>query len=270
MSGPPGESISPLIPDLLDATLVLVRHGESEYIVEGRFQGQAETLLSPAGLRQAALVAERLAHRTTRRRCRCRWDRLREVVHPAAAHHPDGGGDPGRLDAPPTARPSRACSRSARANGKACTATRSPRATPTRWPHGGAADDELGARRRVDVEVQGRLRPALAAMLARLAVGGVPAARPIAGRGLRGRAGHPPVVDRGRARRHLQSAAADALRSAARTVLDVGDGSRRDHGHRVPGGRPVLRAHNLTGHLAASLDEAAQEAQEERSRSGAL
>ena len=35
-------------------------------------------------------------------------------------------------------------------------------------------------------------------------------------------------------------------------------------------GRPVLRAHNLTGHLAASLDEAAQEAQEERSRSGAL
>ena len=35
-------------------------------------------------------------------------------------------------------------------------------------------------------------------------------------------------------------------------------------------GRPVLRAHNLTGHLAAMLDEAAQEAQEERSRSGAL
>ena len=52
MSGPPGESISPLVPDLLDATLVLVRHGESEYIVEGRFQGQAETPLSPAGLRQ--------------------------------------------------------------------------------------------------------------------------------------------------------------------------------------------------------------------------
>jgi hypothetical protein len=35
-------------------------------------------------------------------------------------------------------------------------------------------------------------------------------------------------------------------------------------------GRPVLRAHNLTGHLASSLDEASQEAQEERSRSGAL
>ena len=36
------------------------------------------------------------------------------------------------------------------------------------------------------------------------------------------------------------------------------------------GGRPVLRAHNLTGHLATLLDEAAQEAQERRSRSGAL
>jgi broad specificity phosphatase PhoE len=35
-------------------------------------------------------------------------------------------------------------------------------------------------------------------------------------------------------------------------------------------GRPVLRAHNLTGHLATLLDEAAQEAQEARSRSGAL
>ena len=35
-------------------------------------------------------------------------------------------------------------------------------------------------------------------------------------------------------------------------------------------GRPVLRAHNLTDHLAALLDETAREEQEERSRSGAL
>jgi broad specificity phosphatase PhoE len=35
-------------------------------------------------------------------------------------------------------------------------------------------------------------------------------------------------------------------------------------------GRAMLRAHNLTGHLATLLDEAAQDAQEERSRSGAL
>jgi hypothetical protein len=35
-------------------------------------------------------------------------------------------------------------------------------------------------------------------------------------------------------------------------------------------GRPVLRAHNLTAHLAALTDEKAVEALEERSRSGAL
>ncbi len=49
------------IPDDLDASLVLVRHGESELIVQRRFQGQAESPLSVVGRRQAALVAGRLA-----------------------------------------------------------------------------------------------------------------------------------------------------------------------------------------------------------------
>jgi len=51
----------PLIPDGLDATLVLVRHGESTLIAEGRFQGQADSPLTAIGRRQAALVAARLA-----------------------------------------------------------------------------------------------------------------------------------------------------------------------------------------------------------------
>ena len=38
----------------------------------------------------------------------------------------------------------------------------------------------------------------------------------------------------------------------------------------VRGGQPVVRAHNLTGHLASLLDEEALAAQERRSRSGAL
>jgi broad specificity phosphatase PhoE len=38
----------------------------------------------------------------------------------------------------------------------------------------------------------------------------------------------------------------------------------------IRGGRPVLRAHNLTGHLAPIEDEAAVEAAERRARSGAL
>ena len=49
------------IPADLDATLVLVRHGESELIVQRRFQGRAESPLSSTGRRQAELVAGRLA-----------------------------------------------------------------------------------------------------------------------------------------------------------------------------------------------------------------
>ena len=45
----PVDPAPPLIPEGLDATLVLLRHGESEWIREGRFQGQAETPLSADG-----------------------------------------------------------------------------------------------------------------------------------------------------------------------------------------------------------------------------
>jgi broad specificity phosphatase PhoE len=55
------EPATSLIPTDLDATLVLVRHGESEAIVERRFQGRLETPLSPTGRRQAELVGRRLA-----------------------------------------------------------------------------------------------------------------------------------------------------------------------------------------------------------------
>jgi probable phosphoglycerate mutase len=41
--------------------VVLLRHGESTFIVEGRFQGAADAPLSPFGERQAALAGERLA-----------------------------------------------------------------------------------------------------------------------------------------------------------------------------------------------------------------
>jgi broad specificity phosphatase PhoE len=50
-----------LIPDGLDATLVLVRHGESGLLAEGRFQGQAESPLTGIGRLQAELTGVRLA-----------------------------------------------------------------------------------------------------------------------------------------------------------------------------------------------------------------
>jgi phosphoserine phosphatase len=42
-------------------TLYFVRHGESTWNVEGRFQGQADAPLSDLGVRQAVAVAQRIA-----------------------------------------------------------------------------------------------------------------------------------------------------------------------------------------------------------------
>jgi broad specificity phosphatase PhoE len=54
------------LPEDLVATLVLVRHGESTWVAEGRFQGRQDVPLSELGARQAALVADRLARRDDR------------------------------------------------------------------------------------------------------------------------------------------------------------------------------------------------------------
>ncbi len=49
------------VPADLAATLVLLRHGQSVWLAEGRFQGRADTPLSPLGRRQADLAGMRLA-----------------------------------------------------------------------------------------------------------------------------------------------------------------------------------------------------------------
>jgi broad specificity phosphatase PhoE len=59
---PLSERPSP-IPDGLDGALVLVRHGQSRLIAEGRFQGQMDSPLTDVGLAQADAVARRLADR---------------------------------------------------------------------------------------------------------------------------------------------------------------------------------------------------------------
>jgi len=58
----PSATVAPLaLPPDLAASLVLLRHGQSVWLAEGRFQGQADTPLSPLGERQAALAGARLA-----------------------------------------------------------------------------------------------------------------------------------------------------------------------------------------------------------------
>jgi broad specificity phosphatase PhoE len=273
VSGPPGEPPEPLIPDLLDATLVLVRHGESEYIVEGRFQGQAETPLSPSGLRQAALVGERLAHPHDPPALPIPMGPLREIVHS----------------------PLRRTTQTAEAIATTIGAAPGLRPEPGFLEIGqgaweGLHRDEIDARyadvlaawRRRPTEtwapggeslaqVQTRVRPALTGTLNALAEGGVPGTldrSQVAGYG-DDVATHPWSIVVG----HdgvfkvalltlfdlpLERFWMWAMDLAAITVVEF------------RAGRPVLRAHNLTDHLAALLDEAAQEAQEVRSRSGAL
>lgn len=74
---PPGGAVEPsekpafgetltLIPSGLDAVLAFVRHGESEWVAEGRFQGQGDSPLTELGRRQALLTARRLARRGRR------------------------------------------------------------------------------------------------------------------------------------------------------------------------------------------------------------
>jgi broad specificity phosphatase PhoE len=62
---PPGATrasgAASLIPEGLDSVLVLLRHGQTQFIVEKRFQGQMEAPLTLLGERQAQLAGLRLA-----------------------------------------------------------------------------------------------------------------------------------------------------------------------------------------------------------------
>src|SRR4026209_1106751 len=49
---PPPEPTPSLIPAGLDAVLAFVRHGESQWVAEGRFQGRGDSPLSELGQRQ--------------------------------------------------------------------------------------------------------------------------------------------------------------------------------------------------------------------------
>lgn len=272
MSGPPGEPTSPLIPDGLDATLVLARHGESEFIVEGRFQGQAETPLSPTGLRQAALLAERLAHPHDPPALPVPAGPLREVVHSplrrttqtaeailAKLPGVPARAEPGLLE---IGQGEWEGLHRDEITARYADVLAAWRREPARtWAPGGESI----------ADVQARLRPALVGILARLAEGGVPG-----------------TLDRSQVAGYMDPSPTDpwsiavahdgvfkvalltlfdlplerfwmwTMDLAAITVVDF------------RAGRPALRAHNLTGHLAALLDEEEQERQEARSRSGAL
>ena len=267
---------APLIPDGLDATVVLVRHGESTFIVEGRFQGQADPPLSPLGQLQASLAAERLAS---------------PHVPPAL---PVPSGDPVELVHSPLARTTQtaeAIERASRAAG--VTVTRRPDPGFLEIHQGewqGLHRDEIGARYATELstwrrapleawapggeslpEVAARVRPALAELLARLGEGRAAGTldRPqVAGYA-------DPVLE------HPWSIVVGhdgVFKVALLTLFDLPLDRFWMWSMDLCGisviefraGRPVLRAYNLTAHLAALTDEKALADLEERSRSGAL
>ncbi|MFI5258377.1 MAG: histidine phosphatase family protein [Candidatus Limnocylindrales bacterium] len=57
----PASGAAPVIPVGLDAILVLLRHGQTQFIVDNRFQGAMEAPLTALGERQATLAGRRLA-----------------------------------------------------------------------------------------------------------------------------------------------------------------------------------------------------------------
>lgn len=276
MGDPPGRRAlsTPLIPDGLDATLVLVRHGESEYIVQGRFQGQADTPLTTRGLRQAGLVAARLAAPHARPALPLPKGIPRELIH-----------------SPLTRTRQTAEAIAAAAAGAQLTLRPDPgflEIGQGEWE--GLHRDEITARyaetlatwrrRPTDAwapggeslsEVADRVRPALATLLANLATGRAPGTRDrdqVPGHD-EPAADHPwsiLVAHDGVFKVTLLTLFDLPLDRFWMWMMDLCAISVIE----FRGGQPVVRAHNLTDHLASLLDDGTLATQEARSRSGAL
>ena len=268
-----------LVPAGLDATLVLVRHGESEFIVEGRFQGRAETPLSAVGLRQAERVAERLARPHLSPSLHVPVGSPVEIVHSPLVRTTQTAEQIGRTMAdnsafgqPIPTRPEPGLLEIGQGEWEGLHRKEIERrwgdvlATWRRrpleaWAPGGEAIPEVAA----------RVRPALADMLSRLAERSAPGTldRPQVAGYLEPQTTQPWSVVVGH----------DGIfKVLVLTIFDLplerfwmwsfdlaGIGIIE-----FRGGRPLVRAMNLTEHLAPLLDEAAQEASVERQRSGAL
>lgn len=289
---PPGERRegASLIPEGLDATLVLLRHGESEWIREGRFQGSAETPLSALGRRQADLAGERLARPHASPSLPVPGGLPREIAHSPLGRavqtaravadaisdlRASGGGvlelEPAQ---PPALRPEPGIAEIGQGEWEGVTVEEISR----RWPAeiAGWRRDPLAVHAPGGeslAEVDARVRPALARVLDLL------------GRGYpRGSVERPQVHGyRGVAQADGQPWSVlvghDGVFKVVMLALfdlplarfwSFSLGLTGISVIEIRGGRPVLRAHNWTGHLAPIEDDLAREAAERRARAGAL
>lgn len=271
-----------LIPEGLDATLVLVRHGESEWIREGRFQGQGETPLSELGRRQAALAGERLAHPHAAPSLPVPGGRPLEIVHSplarAAATAQAVAESLARTavlaDAPVLLRPDPGILELGQGDWEGVTVDE----IAGRWP------GELSAWRHRPWESVAPGGESLAAVQARVRPALTRALEPLGQGRRRGTFDRAQVVGyAGVAQDHDQPWSVLVGHDGMFKVLLLtlfglpltefwmfSFGLTGITVVELRGGRPVLRAHNLTGHLGPLEDEAAHEAAERRVRSGAL
>ena len=274
------------IPEALDATLVLVRHGESAWIREGRFQGQAETPLSELGRRQAALAGERLAYPHASPSLPLPGGRPLEIVHSPlarAAATAQAVADAIARAVPPddaspvpltVLRPDAGILELGQGEWEGVTHDEIARRWPAElsaWRHRPWASVAPGGESLA--AVQARVRPALRQALESLGEGRPP-----------GTVDRPQVVGyAGVAQGPDQPWSVLVGHDGVFKVLLLtlfglpltefwmfSFGLTGITVVELRGGRPVLRAHNLTGHLAPIEDELARDAAERRARSGAL
>jgi broad specificity phosphatase PhoE len=271
----------PLLPAGLDATLVLLRHGETTAIVEGRFQGRSEVSLSTLGRREAELAAGRLAHPHATPALPIPAGPPLEVVHSPLVRTTETAAAVGaaleRDDAfarPIPRRPDEGFAEIGQGEWEGRLATEIAEqwgdvlsAWRLRPTEANAPGGETLA------EVQARVRPSLAALLGRLAEGRDPGPADgpqVLGGGIGVGAGHQPWS--------ILVAHDGVFKVTLLTLFDLplerfwlfpfalcGISVVE-----IAGGRPRLRAHNLTDHLGPVLEERARALARERERTGAL
>ena len=258
---------------------MLLRHGESTAIVEGRFQGRLDVALSPVGRRQAELAAQRLARPHASPVLPVPLGPPVEIVHSPLARAAATAGlvataiaGPGGFGRPVPLRADEGFAEIGQGEWEGLLATE----VVDRWP------DRISAWRHTPLEAQAprgetlfdverRVRPSLARLLTRLS--DVSAASPRPAREV------PTYSDAlGSEPWSIVVAHDGVFKVAALTLL----GLPLDRFWTLPfalcgitvielrRGRPTLRAHNLTEHLAPLLEERAIAVSEERERTGAL
>ncbi|HVL54645.1 MAG TPA: histidine phosphatase family protein [Vitreimonas sp.] len=257
----------------------MLRHGESTAIVEGRFQGRLDVPLSPLGQREAELAASRLAvpHRSPAMPVPA--GPPLEIVHSPLARAAATAEAVGRAAAEPGAfgvdvlrRPDAGFSEIGQGEWEGRLATE----IAERW------GDVLSAWRQRPAEahapggetlqeVQARVRPALSRLLGNLAEGRP--AGPADGPQVLGASGAP-----GGQPWTILVAHDGVFKVTLLTLFDL----PLERFWLFPfalcgisvveilGGRPRLRAHNLTDHLGPVLEERARALAAERERTGAL